>query len=91
MSFFLILNLVRLKKMKKKKKTCSTQQAAKRMGVSFRTLNRWLALELIRPSVAVPIGGRRTLWRWSNKDISRGRKLKATAKPGPKPPRKGNK
>jgi hypothetical protein len=89
MSFLLLLNQMRLKKMKKK--TYSTQQAAKKMGVSFRTLNRWLALELIRPSVAVPIGGGRTLWRWSDADILRGRKVKATVKPGPKPPRKRTK
>jgi hypothetical protein len=91
MGFFLLLNLVRLRKMKKKT-TFSTQQAAKKMGVSFRTLNRWLALELIRPSVAVPIGGRRTLWRWTDADIAKGRRVKATVKPGPKPrPRKRKK
>jgi hypothetical protein len=83
MSVLLLLNLVRLKKMKK---TCSTQQAAKRMGVSFRTLNRWLFLGLIRPSMAFPIGGGRTLWRWTDADIAKGRKVKATQKPGPKPP-----
>ena len=31
------------------KKTYSTQTAAAKIGVSFRTLNRWLARELIRP------------------------------------------
>jgi hypothetical protein len=83
MSVLLLLNLVRLRKMKK---TYSTDKAAAKIGVSFRTLNRWLALELIRPSVAVPIGGRRTLWRWTEADIAKGRKVKATVKPGPKPP-----
>ena len=86
MSFFLLLNLVRLQKMKKMKKTYSTKQAAAKMHVSFRTLNRWLALELIRPSMAIPIGGSRTLWRWTEADIAKGRKVKATVKPGPKPP-----
>jgi hypothetical protein len=86
MSVLLLLNLVRLRKMKK---TYSTQQAAKKMGVSFRTLNRWLNLELIRPSMAFPIGGGRTLWCWTDADIAKGRKVKATQKPGPKsPPRK---
>ncbi len=66
------------------KKTYSTQQAAGKMGVSFRTLNRWLSRGLIRPSVAVPIGGGRTLWRWTDADIVRGRKVKAAQKPGPK-------
>ena len=70
------------------KKTYSTQQAAKKMGVSFRTLNRWLALELIRPSVAVPMGGRRTLWRWTDADIAKGRTVNATLKRGPKPKKK---
>ena len=83
MSFLLLLNLVRLRKMKK---TYSTQQAAKKMGVSFRTLNRWLFRGLLRPSVAVPMGGGRTLWRWTDGDIAKRRKVKATQKPGPKPP-----
>lgn len=73
------------------KTTFSTQQAAKRMGVSFRTLNRWLALGLIRPSVAVPMGGGRTLWRWTDADIAKGRKVKAAQKPGPKTRRKRRK
>ena len=66
------------------KKTYSTQQAAAKIGVSFRTLNRWLALGLIRPTVAIPIGGGRTLWRWTDADIAKGRKVKAAQKPGPK-------
>jgi predicted site-specific integrase-resolvase len=74
------------------KKTWSTQQAAKKMGVSFRTLNRWLSLGLIRPSMAVPMGGGRTLWRWTEVDIAKGRKVNAELKPGPKPsPRKRKK
>jgi predicted site-specific integrase-resolvase len=68
------------------KKTLSTQQAAKKMGVSFRTLNRWLFRGLIRPSLEFEIGGGRTLWRWTDADIVRGRKVKAAQKPGPKPP-----
>jgi predicted site-specific integrase-resolvase len=70
------------------KKTYSTQQAAGKMGVSFRTLNRWLALGLIRPSLAVPMGGGRTLWRWTEADIAKGRKVKAAQKPGPKAKRR---
>jgi len=83
MSALLLLNLARLKKMKK---TWSTKQAAKRMGVSFRTLNRWLFRGLIRPSLEFAIGGGRTLWRWTEADIAKGRKVKARQKPGPKPP-----
>ncbi len=66
------------------KKTYSTQSAAAKIGVSFRTLNRWLALGLIRPSQAIPMGGGRTLWRWTDTDIARGRRLRAAQKPGPK-------
>jgi hypothetical protein len=67
------------------KKTYSTQTAAEKMGVSFRTLNRWLARKLIRPAVAIPIDGGRTLWRWTDADIAKGRKVKATQHPGSKP------
>ena len=66
------------------KKTYSTQKAAAKIGVGFRTLNRWLALALIRPSTGIPIGGGRTLWRWTDVDIAKGRKVKAAQKPGPK-------
>lgn len=73
------------------KKTYSTQRAAAKIGVGFRTLNRWLSLGLIRPSMAVPIGGGRTLWRWTDANIAKGRKVKAAQKPGPKPGRKKRK
>jgi predicted site-specific integrase-resolvase len=74
------------------KKTYSTQQAAKRMGASFRTLNRWLALGKIRPSTAIEMPNGRMLWLWSDADIARGRKVKAAQKPGPKvKPRKREK
>lgn len=66
------------------KKTYSTQKAAARIGVGFRTLNRWLALGLIRPSMSISIGGGRTLWRWTDADIANGREVKAAQKPGPK-------
>jgi len=66
------------------KKTYSTRRAAAKIGVSFRTLNRWLALRKIRPSQEIPLGGGRSLWRWTDADIARGRKVKAAQKPGPK-------
>lgn len=65
-------------------KTYSTALAARRMGVSFRTLNRWLAGGLIRPSKGVPYGGDRTLWLWADADIAKGRRVKFAQKPGPK-------
>jgi hypothetical protein len=74
------------------KKTYSTQQAAKKMGISFRTLNRWLSLGLIRPSMELPMGVGRTLWRWTDADIVKGRKVGAELRPGPRPsPRKRKK
>jgi hypothetical protein len=66
------------------KKTYGTEKAAVKIGVGFRTLNRWLSLGLIRPSVAIPMEGGRTLWRWTDGDIVKGRKVKAAQKPGPK-------
>lgn len=66
-------------------KTISTASTARRIGVGLRTLNRWLALGKIRPSLAIPLGGGRTLWRWSDSDIAKARKVKAEQKPGPKP------
>ena len=65
-------------------KSYSTAAAARRMGVSFRTLNRWLALGKIWPSLQLPYGGNRILWRWTDADIAKGRKVKAAQKPGPK-------
>jgi predicted site-specific integrase-resolvase len=65
------------------KKTFSTATAARRIGVSFRTLNRWLADEKIRPSLAVPLAGGRTLWRWTEADIAKGKRVKVTQKSGP--------
>ncbi len=70
------------------KRTYSTQQAASKIGVGFRTLNRWLFLGLIRSSIAITIGGGRRLWRWTDADIAKGRKVKAAQKPGPKAKRK---
>ena len=68
------------------KKTYSTQQAAAKIGVGFRTLNRWLAQEKIKPSIAIEMPNGRTIWIWTDADIAKGRKVKALQKPGPKPP-----
>ena len=65
-------------------KTYSTSEAAAKINVALRTVSRWLAAGKIKPSVAVPMGGGRTLWRWTEADIARGKKVKATQKSGPK-------
>jgi len=73
------------------KKTYGTQQAAAKIGVGFRTLNRWLELGKIKPSTAIKMPNGRTFLLWTDVDIARGRKVKAMQKPGPKPkPRKKN-
>ena len=66
------------------KKTYSTERASALIGVSFRTLNRWLALGKIRPSQGITLSDGRILWRWTDADIAKGRKVKAAQKPGPK-------
>lgn len=66
-------------------KTYSTQQAARMTGIHYVTLHRWLAAGLIKPSIAVPMNGGRTLWRWTTADVEKARKVKARQKPGPKP------
>ena len=84
MAALLMLNLARLRKMKANK-AYSTRQAAAKMRVSFRTLNRWLADGRIKPSTAIDMPNGRTLWLWREADIAKGRRLKAQLRPGPKP------
>jgi predicted DNA-binding protein (UPF0251 family) len=83
MAALMMLNLARIR-MKKTKKTYGTRQAAAKMRVSFRTLNRWLAAGKIKPSTAIKMPTGRTLWLWSEADIAKGRKVKGAQKPGPK-------
>jgi hypothetical protein len=84
MAALLILNLARVR-MKKARKTYSTRQAAAKMRVSFRTLNRWLADGKIKSSKAIEMPNGRTLWLWTEADIAKGRNVKAAQTPGPKP------
>lgn len=84
MCVLLVLDTERRRRMLKKR-SYSTRQVAAKLRVSFRTLNRWLALGKVRASTAVPLGGGRTLWRWNEADIAKARKVKAAQKPGPKP------
>jgi hypothetical protein len=73
------------------KKTYSTKQAAAKIGIGFRSLNRWLALGTIKPSTAIKMPNGRTLWLWTDADIAKGRKVKAAQKPGPKAKANGRK
>jgi hypothetical protein len=88
MAALLILNPARIRMMKAKR-TYRRRQAASKMRVSFRALNRWLADGKIKPSTAIKMPNGRTLWlwlwRWREADIARGRKLRGDLRPGPKP------
>lgn len=67
------------------KRTYGTKEAAQKIGVDLRTLHRWMADGKLKPSHGQPYGGNRTLWLFTDADITKGRKVKATQKPGPKP------
>lgn len=69
------------------KKSYSSREAAGKIGISLRQLARWLAAKLIRPSIAVPMSGGRTLWRWTAEDVEKARRVKTVQRPGPKPRR----
>jgi len=43
--------------MAKTAKTYGTKEAAQKIGVSLRTLNRWLAAGKLKPSHGAPYGG----------------------------------
>lgn len=57
-------------------KTYSTRQAAKLAGIHFITLHRWIGDRKIRPSISVPMDGRK-LWRFTETDVEKVRQYKA--------------
>jgi predicted site-specific integrase-resolvase len=63
-------------------KTYSTLEAAKLIGVSVITAHRWLAAGKIRP-FGIELADGRKLWRWNDRDIAEGRKLKGFAETRP--------
>ena len=63
-------------------KTYSTPEAAKLIGVPVITAHRWLAAGMIRP-FGIELADGRKLWRWNDRDIAEGRKLKALQKHAP--------
>jgi excisionase family DNA binding protein len=69
-------------------RTYSTKEAARLVNIHWVTLLKWLAAGKIHPSIAVPINGGRTLWRWTEADVKKLRNYKkrfyGTGK-GPKP------
>jgi DNA-binding transcriptional MerR regulator len=57
-------------------KTYSTGEAAKLIGVPVTTLHRWLLAQKLRP-FEIEVEGHK-FWRWNERDIAEGRKLKAS-------------
>jgi hypothetical protein len=51
-------------------RTYSTKEAAKKVGISYITLRRWLAAGDFRPSIAVEFGPSKKLWRFTGSDIA---------------------
>ncbi len=57
-------------------RTYSTKQAAKRAGIHWMTLHRWLRARKVRASRSLPSNGG-TLWRWTDADVKKVKKYKA--------------
>jgi excisionase family DNA binding protein len=65
------------------RKTYTTGQAAKEVGVSRQTLQAWIAAGQIE--APAPIGaGKATLRLWTKPDIEKARSFKGTLRRGPK-------
>jgi DNA-binding transcriptional MerR regulator len=67
-----------------KTQTCTTAQAARRIGVSRQTLQTWIARGWIVPPKPLQIAGA-TVRLWSSREIEAARRFKGTLKPGRKP------
>ena len=50
-------------------KTYNTEDAAKRAGVHYVTLRRWLARGKFTPSVGIEMADGRKLWRFTEADV----------------------
>jgi excisionase family DNA binding protein len=62
----------------------STAEAAKKLGVTKRTLLEWIYRGVLKGPKQFRVMG--TLWRiWNDSDLRRARKVKSTMKRGPKP------
>jgi excisionase family DNA binding protein len=54
----------------------SVKQAAKLLGVDPQTLFRWIWNGKVRPSIAIPMNGRK-LYRFTDDDVKRSRRYKS--------------
>ena len=57
-------------------KTYSTKEVARRVGVHWVTLHKWIAAAKIRPSQQIEMNGGKH-WRWTKSDIEKVRRYKA--------------
>lgn len=62
-------------------KTYTTEQAAKRTGISRQTLYTWIEEGLVKAPEPVKVG-QRTFLLWTERDIQRLKDFKGTLKPG---------
>jgi len=56
-------------------RTYSTKEVAKKVGVHWMTLHKWLAAGKIRPSAQLDMNGGKH-WRWTPKDIAKIKRYK---------------
>jgi len=68
-------------------KTYSTKEAARKVGVHWVTLHKWMAAGKVRPSHQIGMNGGKH-WRWTERDIKNARKYKAKHYWKKKTPRK---
>ncbi len=65
-------------------RTYSTKEAASIAKVHYMTLYRWVSSGKIRASQSIRMKSH-VMWRWTDSDVAKVRKLKGSQKPGPKP------
>jgi hypothetical protein len=65
-------------------KLYSTPEAAKAIGVTTRTIFRWIEADKIKPHGPSYPRGEGVVLFWTEADLAKARKVKAEQKPGPK-------
>lgn len=57
-------------------KTYSTKEVARKIGIHWVTLHKWIAAGKVRPSQQIGMNGGKH-WRWTEVDVARVRKYKS--------------
>jgi predicted DNA-binding transcriptional regulator AlpA len=65
-------------------RTCSTEAAAKKIGVSRQTLHSWIEAGNIVAPMSVDLGKKRSILLWTESEIESAQRFKGTLKRGPK-------